>query len=192
MRAEVEIEEDLAELPVRRVVVAEDASPASWAGLAAAAQLAKRNAATITVVHVRHWPGLYMAGLGALGMAGMTAGELVRSLDTLEDAARRRAGKAFAGTGVTWDFQVREGRPAREILRAAEELEADLVVIGSKRHGALHNLVIGSTTAYVTAHSSVPVLVVRPSGPNRQRQDGLRRRRRTEGPEPALSLVPSL
>jgi nucleotide-binding universal stress UspA family protein len=192
MRAEVEIEEDLTELPVLRVVVAEDASPASWAGLAAAAQLARRNAARITVVHVRHWPGLYMAGLGALGMAGMTAGEMVRSLDLMEDAARRRATKAFAGTGAKWDFQVREGQPAREIVRAAEELDADLVVIGSDRHGALHNLIVGSTTAYVTAHSSVPVLVVRPSAGGRQRPSGLRRRRRAERPEPALSLLPSL
>lgn len=191
MNGEVELDEDLTELPVRHVVVADDASVASWAGLAAAAQLARRNAARITVVHVRHWPGMYMAGLGALSMAGMTAGELVRTLDNLEREARRRAAKAFAATGVPWDFQVREGRPAREILRAAEELDADLVVIGSKPHGALHNLVVRSTTAYVTAHSSVPVLVVRPSGPNRRRPAGLRRRGRAEGPEPALSLVPS-
>jgi nucleotide-binding universal stress UspA family protein len=192
MGAEVEIDEDLTEIPVGSVVVADDASPASWAGVAAAAQLARRNSAWVTVVHVRHWPGMYMAGLGALGMAGLTAGELVRTLDSLESEARRRAAKAFAGSGVQWDFQVREGRPAREILRAVEELGADLLVIGSKPHGGFHNLLVRSTTAYVTAHSSIPVLVVRPPAPDRDRPSGLRRRRRTEVRDPGLTLVPTL
>jgi nucleotide-binding universal stress UspA family protein len=38
---------------------------------------------------------------------------------------------------------------------------ADLVVVGSNRHSSLHNLLLGSTAAYLTAHSQAAVLVMR-------------------------------
>jgi nucleotide-binding universal stress UspA family protein len=151
------------------LVVAEDSSPASQAGLAAAKRLATWTGARVTVVHVRHLSPWMWAGL----MNEWMLQDGLRTLDSLADDARSRATEAFAGGGVRWDFQVRVGRPGREILRAAEELGADLVVIGSNRHSTLHNDLAGSTTAYVTAHAEVPVVVVRPPAHDRERRPQL-------------------
>jgi nucleotide-binding universal stress UspA family protein len=47
------------------------------------------------------------------------------------------------------------------IIEAARELGVDLIVIGSRRHTALHNAVVGSTAQHLVAHSPLPVLVAR-------------------------------
>jgi universal stress protein A len=56
---------------------------------------------------------------------------------------------------------LREGNPATEILEAAREWKADLVVIGSHGRRGLARLVMGSVAEGVTRHAPVPVLVVR-------------------------------
>jgi nucleotide-binding universal stress UspA family protein len=47
-------------------------------------------------------------------------------------------------------------------VQVADESGADLVVVGSNRHSSLHNLLLGSTAAYLATHSRAPVLVMRP------------------------------
>ena len=164
MDVRVELEGSLGERRLRHLVVAEDSSSASQAGLLTAVRLAQWTGARVTVVHVRHmspwtWSG-FTSDWIAMGL---------RTLDSLAEDARSRATRAFAGTGVRWDLQVRAGQPGQEILRVVEELGADLIVIGSNRHSTFHNYLVGSTTAYVTAHARVPVVVVRPPAPHRAR-----------------------
>jgi nucleotide-binding universal stress UspA family protein len=161
MDLRLELDDRLGQVRLRHLVVAEDSSPASQEGLAAAVRLASWTGARVTVVHVRHLSPLACAGL----MNEWVVQDGFRTLDSLADDARSRATAALTGTGVRWDFQVRTGRPGREILRTAEEVGADLVVIGSNRHSTFHNELVGSTTAYVTAHASMPVVVVRPLQP---------------------------
>jgi nucleotide-binding universal stress UspA family protein len=173
--------DDLVEMPFGHLVVGEDTSSASQAGLTTAVRVAQRLGARVTVVHVRHEPLLaYLVGFGALYVSSTE--ELVHTLDSLEDGARSLATRAVAGTGVRWDFQVRAGPPGREILRAVEQLGADLVVIGSNRHSTVRNALLGSTTAYVTAHSPVPVLVARPPAAARPGQARAR--------SPLLTVLP--
>ena len=56
----------------------------------------------------------------------------------------------------------RRGNPARELMEAAREMEADLVVVGSRGRGALFSAVLGSVSAEVAAASDYPVVVVPP------------------------------
>ncbi|ABM35423.1 universal stress protein [Polaromonas naphthalenivorans] len=52
--------------------------------------------------------------------------------------------------------------PAGEtIAKFADEGKFDLLIMGSHGHGALGNLIMGSVTTQVLAHSKVPVLLVR-------------------------------
>jgi nucleotide-binding universal stress UspA family protein len=59
------------------------------------------------------------------------------------------------------DAHLRFGEPDAEIVRLGEELEAALVVIGSRGLGAVGRALIGSTSDSVVRHAHCPVLVVR-------------------------------
>lgn len=140
----------------RDLLVAVDASDPSREGLTLAADIADRTGAHVTVVHVRRRPSA--GGLGA----GMAAEEIERGLDEIQEAVHERARKVLNERGVGWRFVVRESPAAgAEIVAAARELGTDLIVLGSRRHSTIHNLVVGSTSEYLVAHSPVPVLVAR-------------------------------
>ncbi|MDU0825964.1 MAG: universal stress protein [Negativicoccus succinicivorans] len=47
------------------------------------------------------------------------------------------------------------------ILTVADELNADLIVIGSRGLGSVKGLVLGSASKYVLHHATRPVLVVK-------------------------------
>ncbi|PJE55370.1 MULTISPECIES: universal stress protein [unclassified Marinomonas] len=52
------------------------------------------------------------------------------------------------------------GAPADSIQRIAKEKNADLIVMNSRTHGRLSQMIIGSTANKVIHTSSIPVLVV--------------------------------
>jgi nucleotide-binding universal stress UspA family protein len=137
---------------VRQIVVAADGSPASIAGLEQVADLAARIGAKVVAVYVRHVP--------ATAMIAPTIGDpsVVEALDEQEAEVRQEVIRVLGGAGV---FVVRDGSPGEEILKVADESGADLVVVGSNRHSSLHNLLLGSTAAYLAAHSPAPVLIMR-------------------------------
>ena len=56
---------------------------------------------------------------------------------------------------------IRVGTPWREIVCAADELGATLLVIGSHGKRSLEELILGSTVENATKHAPCPVLVVR-------------------------------
>jgi nucleotide-binding universal stress UspA family protein len=146
---------------IKRVVVAADGSPASSRGLEQVADLATRLGAKVVVVFVRHLPATAMM---APGVADST---MVQTLDDQEAGVRQEALRALGGKGVEWEVVVRAGSPGEEIVQVADESGADLVVVGSNRHSSLHNLFLGSTAAYLAAHSEAPVLVMRSKVANR-------------------------
>lgn len=55
---------------------------------------------------------------------------------------------------------VLDGEPVECILEQAQKGGADLVVMGTRGHGGLLGLVLGSVARQVLDRSSVPVLVV--------------------------------
>ncbi|MBS1837694.1 MAG: universal stress protein [Actinobacteria bacterium] len=55
-----------------------------------------------------------------------------------------------------------EGASGQTIVHVADEVHADVVVVGSHGKGWFKRMVLGSVSEYVLHHSRVPVLVVRP------------------------------
>ena len=53
------------------------------------------------------------------------------------------------------------GTPWQEIVRAADELQVTLIVIGSHGKRSLEDILLGSTVERVSRHANCPVLVVR-------------------------------
>jgi nucleotide-binding universal stress UspA family protein len=57
--------------------------------------------------------------------------------------------------------RVEAGTAWRKILDAAEEMDADLIVMGAHAHGPIGRVFFGSTSSHVVRQASCPVLVVR-------------------------------
>lgn len=59
------------------------------------------------------------------------------------------------------EIRILEGRPADVILKEAERINADLIVMGSHAHTAVGEILLGTTAHRVVQHATVPVLLVR-------------------------------
>lgn len=57
-------------------------------------------------------------------------------------------------------YLLREGKPEKEIVSAAEEVGADLIVISTDGRDNLKDFVVGTVTEHVINHASCPVLVI--------------------------------
>lgn len=69
--------------------------------------------------------------------------------------------KYLAEYGVTPQRVVKVGNVGEAIADFADAEKFDMLVMGSRGHGALATLVMGSVTMQVLANSLVPVLIVR-------------------------------
>ncbi|NEU55523.1 universal stress protein [Halorussus sp. MSC15.2] len=76
-----------------------------------------------------------------------------------EEGERATDETAAAFDGVTVTTEIRRGNPADEILAAADERDADLVVMGTHGSDPTRNM-LGSVSQKVVTLSSVPVLTV--------------------------------
>ncbi len=54
---------------------------------------------------------------------------------------------------------VAQGHPAPVVLEAARD--AEMIVLGSRGHGAFTGMLLGSVTEYVSSHAHCPVVIVR-------------------------------
>jgi nucleotide-binding universal stress UspA family protein len=64
---------------------------------------------------------------------------------------------------------VLEGNPVDEILSFADNSRADLIVMGSRGHGALAGALLGSVSSGVVQHANLPVLVAKQTAPPARR-----------------------
>jgi nucleotide-binding universal stress UspA family protein len=69
----------------------------------------------------------------------------------------------FDGWGPTIHKQVRSGSPAQEIVRAAEDLDADLISMAAGSRGLTPTILLGSTASRVQHSAPCPVLICRPT-----------------------------
>ena len=144
----------------RRILCAADLTEASAHTIDFARSLAEENRAAMTLIHVidnlpdqdsalRHY--LALPDIGPLRHELVEyATERLRSAvpDESRDVCQVRE---RVEVGTAW----------REILRAAKETEADLIVMGAHAHGPVGRVFFGSTSSHVVRQASCPVVVVR-------------------------------
>jgi universal stress protein A len=155
-----------AKLPKRArmetILVPTDFSAPSKEAVRYARALAKNFSARLCLVFV-YVPLMIADGLEAYAV--------VRSNEQMLKQARRRLA-TFARDEIEEMIpvhrEVRIGAPHREIVAAAKEEGADLIVIATHGYTGLKHAFIGSTAERVVRHASCPVLVVR----RKYRQDG--------------------
>ena len=87
-----------------------------------------------------------------------------------DDDIRRQAEKSLdvaraklMAAGLLVETSVATGRPADVIVSLAEQTSADVIVVGSRGHGTLESMLLGSVSAEVVDRAHVPVLVARGS-----------------------------
>lgn len=103
---------------------------------------------------------------GAVEFASGLEGPVAFAVDEEVDAANLARGVAQAGElaehlGRVATVRVEEGDPGSVICQVAEEMDADLVIVGSHGKGFVRRMVLGSVSTYVTHHAPCPVMVVR-------------------------------
>lgn len=84
-------------------------------------------------------------------------------------AATQRVADEFDGWGPKVHQRLRSGSPANEIIKAARQLDAGLIVIASGGRGLSETVLMGSTAQKVQHYAPCPVLVVRPKPRTRRR-----------------------
>jgi len=143
----------------RRILCAADLTAASERTLDMALSLAGENDARITLLHVvESVPGETGA---RLYLAVPEIGPLRRELKDQARARLRQAVPDAARDFCEVNERVEAGTAWREILDAAEEMDADLIVMGAHAHGPIGRVFFGSTSSHVVRQAPCPVLVVR-------------------------------
>lgn len=110
------------------------------------------------------------AGIGAYGMADVAARS--QASDDAEQLAedrtlRSRIADAIDGSEVDWTFARHRGEPFEVLTRAADEVDAALIVVGTREAGFSHALLEFFTGSVATrlAHGQRRPVVVVPLGP---------------------------
>ena len=82
-------------------------------------------------------------------------------METAEDELMRLADQLAGNGGVAITCEVRGGDAANEIVAAAKDRGADLVVVGHRGQGRLAQVIMGSVARRILETAPCPVLVVR-------------------------------
>ena len=155
-------------MTLQRIVVAVDESDAGrWAARAAFDLAAGTGAELVVLRTVAGLPHPAPAHVGrlAIGDEPSTASQL--EVERLGSWLAPELAQAEGVPQVT--LAIAFGVPSIEICRNAEEVRADLVVLGRKRRSAKTRLLIGDTADAVARRSRIPCLFVPPGSPPMRR-----------------------
>lgn len=148
--------------PVKSILVAVDGSAPSRAAGRFAVQMAKRLGARLHIMNVID------PGLVARAAAG-EAGAWTEALPSLQVSAKGIVGltvRDAVAAGVSYAVEIVQGFDvATGIVKEAEAVQADLVVVGSHGRTGVARVLIGSVAERVVRTSPCPVLVYRTGEP---------------------------
>lgn len=145
------------------VVGTTDFSDRSLPALYAAAAEARRRGAALHLLHAFDI-GLFMLGrapAAAMPYLADSSSIALEGLDNLQALAKRRLDEAFREADSPGATVVIVGPAKDVIVRYAESVAAELVVVGTHGRSGLARLTLGSTAAGVIESAPCSVLVVR-------------------------------
>jgi nucleotide-binding universal stress UspA family protein len=145
-----------------KILVATDGSEEADLAIRTAADLAARSSSELHVTHVGRMlthGGPVGVNVGALpaGSQELLDKEAKKLLESQVERMRE------AGESVV-EAHLVSGRADEEIIVLAEQIGADLVVMGSRGLGEVRRALVGSVSDSVVRHAHCPVMVVRKEG----------------------------
>jgi nucleotide-binding universal stress UspA family protein len=143
-------------MKVHRILVPTDFSADADAAFVCAIELSRTFSATVHLLHIVENPlaaGAWSSEIYTAEIAGL-------QINLMRDAtARLREAVPPDAANVVVD--VRSGQPAREIVAAARELGADVILLGTHGRTWLSHAVMGSVAERVVRLAPCPVLTMR-------------------------------
>lgn len=145
-----------------RLLIAMDESPQSPHAARVAAALFPDPANEFLVINVAAVPVPWIGGLGMFGEVGVAQPMLwAEHSEEIEEAQREGITAQVAEAGLEdADVLVGVGDPVAGIIRAADEHDVDLIVVGSHSKNFLARLIDPSVAEGVVHRTHRPVLVV--------------------------------
>jgi nucleotide-binding universal stress UspA family protein len=140
-------------VPFNKILVAIDGSPGAYHALEKAIELAKLSDASLLGLTVEGRLPAYAATIGEVDEAKREKDKYFRKVAA---AARAQADQH----GIEIQMEMRPGHAAELIVSYADEISADLVVVGYKGH-FLEDYLLGSTADRVAHHARCPVMIVK-------------------------------
>jgi nucleotide-binding universal stress UspA family protein len=139
--------------PIKTILNATDFSEVSDEAYQAACGLARQHQARLIVMHVAEKPVIsYIEKASEL-----TPEEFQRKLwETLRSPREQEA-------GLSVEHRIEEGDPVKEIVRVAQEVQADLIVMGASGRTGLFRWLTTSVTDEIVRNSPCSVLLVKPA-----------------------------
>lgn len=139
-------------MTVTSIVVGTDGSEQAQAAVRWTAELAAQVGATVTAVHV-------FDPLAKLGKV-----EPPVDFAELEQRCRHELDQEWCAplrqAGVAYTPMVLHGNASDALVDAAEDVGADLLVVGARGHGGLKSRVLGTTSNKVADTSRRPVVII--------------------------------
>jgi nucleotide-binding universal stress UspA family protein len=136
----------------RKILVALENSPADEAILPHVAEMARRLGSELLLLHVAD--GWVARNFNQLKLA--ESEEMKTDRAYLEKLAAQ-----FRAQGLTVATRLALGDPPKEILKAAQTENCNLIAMASHGHRLIGDLIFGSTIHEVRHNTSIPVLLVR-------------------------------
>ncbi len=143
------------------VLVPLDGSPSAEFAVPVAQGIARRTNGSVHLVHV-HAP-LSTAGAPRTATMPFYGDWDVEAKEHEEAYLKSFRQRLPAVTAVTVDHRVEEGSVVETLVRCAEEVRAELVVMTTHGRGPLARAWLGSVADGVARRSSIPVLLLRPN-----------------------------
>ena len=133
-----------------RILLPTDGTESMDAVVETAADIAGRRDAEVYILYV-------IDDRAFLTLQDEMKTDVLVELEGEGEAATDRAATRLREAGIEVTTAIRQGDPADEILAYADEVDADLITMGTRRGDYTNNL-MGSVSQNVVARSAVPVL----------------------------------
>jgi nucleotide-binding universal stress UspA family protein len=142
-------------LQLRQVLVPVDFTETSERALSYALELARKFEASITILHAYQIP-VYGFPDGAY----ITAADVAAQLSTAAQGRLDSIIESQKLAGVPMVSVLRDGVAWEEINAVAQEIKADLIIIGTHGRRGLARALLGSVAENVIRTAKIPVLVI--------------------------------
>jgi nucleotide-binding universal stress UspA family protein len=156
-------------IEIQKILYATDLSPNSAHAFQYATEFAEQNKAELVILHVlemmpKHARAYFETFMDRKKENELSRQKIAETIEKISNRLRVFCEKVFSGDPAceyqVASIEVCEGYPAEEILRKANELACDMIVMGAHGKGILSYTFLGSVAEKVLRRARRPVCII--------------------------------